>query len=111
MENKIAESIARELWNAAARRSPPGSTMTDLSPSQAAARLGVGGECVRWYCRKGLIGRRVLGRWRIAETEVERLLAGGRPSPSRDEVLAGVEATLDAIDSVGLTVVEKEDGR
>lgn len=58
--------------------------MSDLTPRQAAARLGVGGECIRWYCRKGLIGRRVLGRWRIAATEIEHLLAGGRPSPSRE---------------------------
>lgn len=67
--------------------------MSDLSTRQAAARLGVGGECIRWYCRKGLIGRRVLGRWRIAETEIERLLAGGRPSPFREGLAAHADST------------------
>lgn len=54
----------------------------DLSPREAATRLGVSAETMRFYCRNGRIGRRLLGRYRISLAEVEQIEAGARvPSP------------------------------
>ena len=55
----------------------------------------------RWNAGLVLDGRRITG---IADWD-------GLSQNARDEVLAGVEATLDAIEAAGLAVVEREDGR
>jgi hypothetical protein len=56
----------------------------DLTTTQVARLLGVSGDCVRWNCRAGRLGRRVLGRWRIADAEVQALLGGAGLSPQRE---------------------------
>lgn len=65
-----------------------------LSPREAALRLGVSAETIRAACRTGRLGRRLLGRYRVALTEVEALEAGARlPSP---EAKATANADRDA---------------
>jgi len=56
----------------------------------------------RWNAGLVLDGRRIMTG--IADWD-------GLSQNARDEVLAGVEATLDAIKAAGLAVVEMEDGR
>lgn len=57
-------------------------TTTTLSPREVAQRLGVHAETIRAACRTGRLGRRLLGRYRVALAEVEALEAGARlPSP------------------------------
>ena len=55
----------------------------------------------RWNAALVVDGRRMTG---IADWD-------GLSQNARDEVLADVEATLDAIEAAGLAVVEREDGR
>lgn len=55
----------------------------------------------RWNAALVVDGRRMTG---IADWD-------GLSQNARDEVLADVEATLDAIEAAGLAVVEAEDGR
>lgn len=55
----------------------------------------------RWNAALVVDGRRMTG---IANWD-------GLSQNARDEVLADVEATLDAIEAAGLAVVEREDGR
>jgi hypothetical protein len=59
-------------------------TVPFLTCAQAARRLGVSGETLRAYCRRGLIGRRLLGRYRLDPAEVDALLAGRRLSLPRE---------------------------
>lgn len=56
----------------------------------------------QWNAGLVLDGRRIMTG--IADWD-------GLSQNARDEVLAGVEATLDAIEAAGLAVVEMEDGR
>jgi hypothetical protein len=56
----------------------------------------------QWNAGLVLDGRRIMTG--IADWD-------GLSQNARDEVLAGVEAVLDAIDAAGLAVVEAEDGR
>lgn len=64
-------------------------TTPTLSPREAALRLGVSAETIRAACRTGRLGRRLLGRYRVALAEVEALEAGARlPSPSREGLAA-----------------------
>lgn len=51
---------------------------TDLSPKQAAKRLGYTAAWVRHLCRTGQLGyrRRKGAEWRITTEEVERLRRG-----------------------------------
>lgn len=55
----------------------------------------------RWNAALVVDGRRMTG---IADWD-------GLSQNARDEVLADVEATLDAIEAAGLAIVEAEDGR
>ncbi len=49
----------------------------DLTVGQAAKRLGVHPNTVRHAIETGRMqGRKVLGRWRIKESEVERIMRG-----------------------------------
>ena len=50
----------------------------DLTPKEAAFRLGLSPSTVRGRCAAGCLGRRVGGRWRIPAAEVRALLEGGR---------------------------------
>lgn len=55
----------------------------DLSVDQAAKRLGVHPNTVRNAIETGRMqARKVLGRWRIKESEVERIMRG---TPSTDD--------------------------
>lgn len=57
-------------------------TRTEITrPVDAARRLGVTPMVVRAWCPRGL-GRKVLGRWRIDEEVLERVLAG-EPLPQQ----------------------------
>jgi hypothetical protein len=63
-------------------KGPSPMTTTTLSPREAALRLGVSPETIRALCRTGRLGRRLLGRYKVAVAEVEALEAGARvPSP------------------------------
>lgn len=48
---------------------------TDLSPSQAAGRLGgkISADTVRRACREGKLGYWFRGRWYIKESEIEAI--------------------------------------
>lgn len=51
----------------------------DMTPKEAAHRLGISVSTVRSRCASGRLGRRVGGRWRIPPAEVRAMLEGGRP--------------------------------
>src|SRR5260370_33066825 len=52
----------------------------ELSPSQAAARVGATTRSVqRWIASGRLPARRVGGRWRVASDAIDALVASGRP--------------------------------
>ncbi len=69
-----------------------------LTPRQAAARLGVGYSTVKQWIYKGSVRtvRTDGGHYRIADAEVERLLARSQPTPPRKPPAArgGVLVTL-----------------
>jgi excisionase family DNA binding protein len=57
-----------------------------LSVNQAARRLGVHPNTVRTAIEQGRIrATKVLGRWRISEREVQRILRGGLDSSDEEQ--------------------------
>jgi excisionase family DNA binding protein len=58
----------------------------DLSVDEAARRLGVHPNTVRSAIERGQIrARKVLGRWRIRESEVQRILRGDQDEEERED--------------------------
>src|SRR3954453_16762476 len=59
----------------------------ELSPSQAAARVGATTRSVqRWIASGRLPARRVGGRWRVASDAIDAFVASGLPSASADGI-------------------------
>ncbi len=51
----------------------------DLNPQRAAAKARVAAGTMREWCGRGLLGRKVRGRWRIRSGELRALISGARP--------------------------------
>ena len=61
----------------------------ELSPSQAARRIGTTTRSVqRWIANGSLPGRRVGGRWRVASDALDAFMARGAPGEAPGEVTA-----------------------
>jgi len=70
--------------------------MTDeLSPSQAAARIGATTRSVqRWVAAGRLPARRIGGRWRVASDALDAFAAGQQPSPVSGGPTVGPPRTI-----------------
>ena len=67
----------------------------DLSPSQAAARIGATTRSVqRWIANGRLPGRRVGGRWRVASDVLDAFTATGRESGAAERATRGVAGPI-----------------
>ncbi len=54
-----------------------GRAEAELNPQRAAAEAGVAEGTMREWCGRGLLGRKVRGRWRIRSGELRALISGG----------------------------------
>jgi len=72
--NKARSRKSRKMWEDPEFRARMSEKKRNKDIARAAGQLGVLPNTVRAYCNKGLLGKKIGGRWVITDEDVERFL-------------------------------------